>query len=78
MEKLLKKLKGYTNVDGAADKMGKNFIHDSLPPYLVKDEKVCSVYNGAEKWCKKKECVINEVQLSGKTPIRLIRKNCLR
>ena len=78
MEKLLSKLKTYTNADDAVDKMGKNFIHDSLPPYLVRDEKLCSVYNGAEKWCKKRESVVNEVQLSAKTPIRLIRKNCLR
>lgn len=39
---------------------------------------MCSVHSGGERWCKKKQKVINCVELDPDTHIRLIRGNVLR
>lgn len=58
--------------------MGKQFMHNALPPYLVSKESARSVASGGEKWSSSKNRVVNRVELDPDTEIRLIRANCLR
>ena len=65
-------------IDGAVDQMGKQFMHNALPPYLLSKESARSVASGGEKWSSSKNRVVNRVELDPDTEIRLIRANCLR
>ena len=58
--------------------MGKQFMHNALPPYLLSKESARSVASGGEKWSSSKNRVVNRVELDPDTEIRLIRANCLR
>lgn len=75
---LMGKLVHYASVDGAVDQMGKQFMHNALPPYLLSKESARSVASGGEKWSSSKNRVVNRVELDPDTEIRLIRANCLR
>jgi lysine-specific demethylase/histidyl-hydroxylase NO66 len=75
---LMGKLVHYASIDGAADQMGKQFMHNALPPYLSSKESARSVASGGEKWSSSKNRVVNRVELDPDTEIRLIRANCLR
>ncbi|XP_045617936.1 ribosomal oxygenase 1 [Procambarus clarkii] len=75
---LVTRLMEMAPVDAAVDQRGASFMHDALPPLLSQDERECSVYGGGERWCKKTKEVKNRVEIEPDTPIRLIRKNCLR
>ena len=65
-------------IDGAADQMAKQFIHNALPPHLTPKEKARTVVAGGEKWNSSKNRVVNRVELDPDTKIRLIRAHCLR
>ncbi|KAK8750328.1 hypothetical protein OTU49_014781 [Cherax quadricarinatus] len=75
---LVGRLMNFAPVDAAVDQRGASLMHDSLPPFLKKKDRICSAYGGGERWCEKKMKVINSVELKPDTPIRLLRRNCLR
>ncbi len=76
--KLLGKLINYAPIDSAVDQLGKQFLYDSLPPCLTESEKMRSIHGNGEKWSETKNRVDNVIELEPDTPIKLIRKNCLR
>lgn len=63
-------------VDACADQMGKNFVHDCLPPLLNKAEKSQSIHGVKECW--KNGPTSNICCLDADKSIRLIRANVLR
>lgn len=75
---LMGKLFDYAPVDGAADQLGKRFMHAALPPFLAPQELTRCVVNGGEKWNAKKGRVVNRVEIDPDTEIRMIRAHCLR
>lgn len=78
VKELMERLLLYAPFDAAADQFGANLMHDALPPLLGPEDKMCSVHSGGERWCKKKQKVINRVELDPDTHIRLIRGNVIR
>jgi len=76
--KLMKKLIDYMPLDAAVDQMGKQFIHDSLPPCLNQSEMSRSIHGNGEKWNSKKMRVENIAEIEPDTAIKLIRRNCVR
>ena len=76
--KLMKKLVNYMPLDAAVDQMGKQFIHDSLPPCLNESERARSILGNGEKWNAKKMRVENIAEIEPDTAIKLIRRNCVR
>lgn len=76
--RLMKKLIDYVPIDAAVDQMGKQYIHDSLPPYINESERSRSIYGNGEKWNAKKMCVQNAGEIEPDTTIKLIRRNCMR
>lgn len=74
----MKKLIDYVPIDAAVDQMAKQFIHDSLPPYMNESERSRSIYGNGEKWNAKKMCVQNAGEIEPDTTIKLIRRNCMR
>ncbi|XP_050738942.1 ribosomal oxygenase 1-like isoform X2 [Eriocheir sinensis] len=78
VKELMERLLLYAPFDAAADQFGASLMHDALPPLLGPEDKMCSVHSGGERWCKKKQQVINCVELDPDTHIRLIRGNVLR
>ncbi len=75
---MIKKLIKYAPIDSAVDQMGKQFIHDSLPPCLNEFEKSRSIHGHGEKWNEKKGRVDNIAEIEPDTAIKLLRRNCLR
>ena len=72
------KLMRYASINGAVDQMGKQFMHNALPPFLSQKESARSVLTGGERWNASKSRVVNRVELDPDTEIRLIRAHCLR
>ncbi|XP_014357030.2 bifunctional lysine-specific demethylase and histidyl-hydroxylase NO66 [Papilio machaon] len=77
MKNLFHKIKSYLPMDGAVDQMCKKFQHDALPPVLSDTEKACTVYGDTDVMAENGK-VINRVEMSLDTKIRLLRKNILR
>lgn len=75
---LTKMFQNYNPVDSACDQMGKQFIHDSLPPVISDEEKACSVHGHGEHWDAANYCVKGNTEIDPDTMIKLIRKGCLR
>lgn len=47
VDNLFNKLKKYVSIDDAADRLGRRFMYDSMPPYVYKNEKYrTSKYDG--------------------------------
>lgn len=49
LDVLFDKLKKYISVDSAADELGKKFMHDAMPPYLMDTEKLRTSKEGGER-----------------------------
>ncbi|KAK3580866.1 hypothetical protein CHS0354_032927 [Potamilus streckersoni] len=75
VEKMMTK---YAPVDAACDQMGKQFVHDSLPPVLSDFEKANSIHGTGEHWEDSKKQVVGTVEIEPDTHIKIIRKGILR
>ncbi|XP_046384147.1 ribosomal oxygenase 1-like [Ischnura elegans] len=73
---LMKKLCDFAGIDAAADQMGKQLMHDALPPALSLEEKGRTVFEDGDRLVK--GVVTNKVGISPDTRIKLIRGNVLR
>ncbi|KAL5008323.1 hypothetical protein ScPMuIL_013904 [Solemya velum] len=78
IEKLMIKLISYGPLDAACDQMGKNFIHDSLPPVFTEAEKSHSIHGAGERWDAEKKEIVGTVELSPDTSVKIIRKGVIR
>ncbi|KAG1700068.1 Ribosomal oxygenase 1 [Nymphon striatum] len=76
VENLMTKLIKLAPIDAAVDQVSKEYIHNSLPPCLTKEEKKRSVHEAQIKIEDGK--VINKIRLQPSIEIRLIRKTILR
>lgn len=74
---LFEKIKAHLPIDDAVDQMMKNYQHDVLPPVLSDLEKAVTVYGDTDVMIENGQ-VINRVEISLDTRIRLLRKNILR
>lgn len=74
---LFEKIKEHLPIDDAVDQMMKNYQHDVLPPVLSDLEKTVTVYGDTDVMIENGQ-VINRVEISLDTRIRLLRKNILR
>ncbi|KAJ8926428.1 hypothetical protein NQ314_021216 [Rhamnusium bicolor] len=76
VNKLMQTLINYVDVDQAADKLGRKFMYDSMPPILSKREVMhTSKYDGDYM---KDGKILNRVEIGMDTEIRLLRYHCLR
>ncbi|CAH1174149.1 unnamed protein product [Phaedon cochleariae] len=76
MEKLVKDLVNYMDIDLAADKLGRKFMYDSMPPVLSKQEVYyTSKYDGDFMRDGK---IYNRIEIGMDTEVRLVRYHCLR
>ncbi|XP_012059678.1 PREDICTED: bifunctional lysine-specific demethylase and histidyl-hydroxylase NO66 [Atta cephalotes] len=73
--KLFVELLEYIDVDHAADLMAKRHIHDSLPPYIFKPERRCTILEDGENLYNRPKRY-GKIKLS--TEIRLLRLYCIR
>ncbi|XP_050677871.1 bifunctional lysine-specific demethylase and histidyl-hydroxylase NO66 [Leptidea sinapis] len=71
------KIKQYLPINEAVDQMGKNYQRDALPPVLSDVEKAVTVFGDTDVMIDGGK-VINRVEMSLDTKIRLLRKNILR
>jgi len=70
------RLAEFLPVDPAVDQLGRQFLHDALPPALSKEEKCRSVHDDGERWVDgqvKGKAVMDET-----TQIKLVRGNVAR
>lgn len=74
---LFEKIQEHLPIDDAVDQMMKNYQHDALPPVLNDLEKTVTVYGDTDVMIENGQ-VINRVEISLDTRIRLLRKNILR
>ncbi|XP_013193613.2 bifunctional lysine-specific demethylase and histidyl-hydroxylase NO66 [Amyelois transitella] len=74
---LFDKIKDNLPIDEAVDQMNKNYQHDALPPVLSDLEKAVTVFSDNDVVMKDGK-VLNRVEISLDTKIRLLRKNILR
>ncbi|KAL7639740.1 UNVERIFIED_CONTAM: hypothetical protein RMT77_009150 [Armadillidium vulgare] len=65
-------------LDAAIDQMAKGSVYDALPPYLTESEKQRTIFEGGERWSGDSEGVVNRNELTPETPIRLLRRGCVR
>ncbi|KAK7504202.1 hypothetical protein BaRGS_00004506 [Batillaria attramentaria] len=78
VEGLVRSLVDYLPLDAACDQMGKQAIHDSLPPVLTEQEKACSIHGAGEFWEPAEMQVRGVVELEPDTEVRIIRRGVLR
>ncbi|XP_020665844.3 ribosomal oxygenase 1 [Pogona vitticeps] len=74
---LITKLVDYAPVDAAVDQKTKAFLHDCLPPVLNESEKALSVYGHPARW-ENGNIQNVDVQIKGKTQVRLLRYGIIR
>lgn len=77
IKSLFEKIKNHLPIDDAVDQMMKNYQHDVLPPVLSDLEKAVTVHGDTDIMIANGQ-VVNRVELSLDTKIRLLRKNILR
>jgi len=65
-------------IDSACDQMGKQLMHDSMPPVLSDAEKCCSVHGAGEKWDSTLKRVKGVSELTPETAVKIIRRGALR
>ncbi|KAB7500471.1 Bifunctional lysine-specific demethylase and histidyl-hydroxylase NO66 [Armadillidium nasatum] len=65
-------------LDAAIDQMAKGSVYDALPPYLTESEEERTIFEGGERWSGDSEGVVNRSELTPETPIRLLRRGCVR
>ncbi|XP_069686881.1 ribosomal oxygenase 1 [Periplaneta americana] len=77
VKSLAAKLIENTLIDGAADQMGKQFIHDTLPPILNSEEKKCTSFENGYKIGEDGE-VLEKKHLTLNTKVKLLKAHILR
>lgn len=65
-------------LDSACDQMGKQLMHDSMPPVLTEGEKMCSVHGAGERWDAGYKRVVGVSELQPDTVIKILRRGVLR
>uniref|UniRef100_V5GN51 Bifunctional lysine-specific demethylase and histidyl-hydroxylase n=1 Tax=Anoplophora glabripennis TaxID=217634 RepID=V5GN51_ANOGL len=76
VQSLMMTLISYADVDQAADKLGRKFMYDSMPPVLAKKEiRHTSKLDGD---FMKSGKIFNRVEVGMDTQVRLLRYHCLR
>lgn len=78
LRSLLVKLAEFVDADEAADKMGKKFMHQALPPVLTTAEKETSIHGAGEHWSAESNTVEDSVDIALETQIRLMRYGVAR
>ncbi|ESO87692.1 hypothetical protein LOTGIDRAFT_194127 [Lottia gigantea] len=78
VEKLMTSIMKHAPVDAAFDQMGRQFVHDSLPPVLSESEKSCSIHGTGERWDSQRQQVTSMVEIEPDTMIKIIRKGAVR
>ncbi|KAK7792710.1 hypothetical protein R5R35_007524 [Gryllus longicercus] len=78
LQKLLGRLMVHAPVDAAVDQMGKQFMHDALPPVLTTEEEKCSVFSEELLTINKDGRVSGSVALNLNTKVKLLRSFILR
>lgn len=74
---LFDKIKSHLPIDEAVDQMAKNYQRDALPPVITDLEKAVTVYGDTDVMVDGAK-VINRVEISLDSKIRLLRKNIIR
>ncbi|KAI5754505.1 hypothetical protein M8J77_009085 [Diaphorina citri] len=77
LKDLLAKLVEYVDLDDGVDEMGKQLMHDALPPVLSPEELQCSVFENGLRMSQTGE-VYNATQITKDTKVRLVRANAVR
>lgn len=77
IKNLFEIIKEHLPIDHAVDQMMKNYQHDALPPVLSGLEKAVTVHGDHDVMIENGQ-VVNRVELSLDSRIRLVRKNILR
>jgi len=78
VSKLFDKLKETALVDASVDQMAKDFLHDSLPPYVNDDHQRRSCRAAGEHWRADQGRVGGVVELEPETPVKILTKKSLR
>jgi len=78
VSKLFDKLKETALVDASVDQMAKDFLHDSLPPYVNDDHQRRSCRAAGEHWRADQGRVGGVVELDPETPVKILTKKSLR
>lgn len=73
---LMRKLVEQAPVDEAADAMGAQFIHTSLPPLLMRNQNERTAFGDGEKWTGGK--IVNVAEIEPDTRVKLITYNAIR
>ncbi|KAJ8913459.1 hypothetical protein NQ315_013838 [Exocentrus adspersus] len=76
VQTLMETLINHVDVDQAADKLGRKFMYDSMPPLMKKTEAICSSKYDGDYMTDGK--VFNRVEIDMDTEVRLLRYHCLR
>ncbi|KAK3092611.1 hypothetical protein FSP39_004927 [Pinctada imbricata] len=78
LEQLMSRLINHLPVDSAVDQLGKQIMHDSLPPVISEAERMRSVHGVGARWQGTEARVEGTVEIEPDTRIKLIRKGVLR
>jgi len=78
VSKLFDKLKETALVDASVDQMAKDFLHDSLPPYVNDDHLRRSCRGAGEHWRAEEGRVAGVVELDPETGVKILTKKSLR
>jgi len=78
VSKLFDKLKETALVDASVDQMAKDFLHDSLPPYVNDDHLRRSCRGAGEHWRAQEGRVGGVVELDPETGVKILTKKSLR
>jgi len=65
-------------LDSSCDQMGRQLMHDALPPVLSEAEKMCSVHSAGEKWDAGQNRVMGVSEMTPNTAVKIIRRGALR
>ncbi|KAH8420460.1 hypothetical protein KR009_010607, partial [Drosophila setifemur] len=66
-----------SEIDAAVDQLAKKFQHEALPPTILPDEMVRTVFGSRSRTDAKGQCV-KDYELTDATSVRLLRANVLR
>jgi len=78
VSKLFDKLKETALVDASVDQMAKDFLHDSLPPYINDDHLRRSCRGAGEHWRPEEGRVGGVVELDPEAAVKILTKKSLR
>jgi len=75
---LFDKIKESALVDGSVDQMAKDFLHDSLPPFVNEEHRRRCCRDAGERWRDDEARVGGVVELEPETGVKLITKKSVR